>query len=192
MMLRRPSAHVALALAGALALVGALFAAAGPLARTVTAQRRGRAQVYLVQAQIPRNLSERALLGFARGRNVRRLMETTSEPIPQRKWLGDLVIAFNGPPGDLEFHVLFYDLTDGARRFVDDMSTYVNDRTQKTYVQRIRLERPKFKPNRRMELVVTVRREEVARASFDTIGEEVQRSGTVSFSDDDTHERARD
>ena len=119
-------------------------------------------------------------------------METTSEPIPQRRWLGDLVIAFNGPPGDLEFHVLFYDLTDGARRFVDDLSTYVNDRTQKTYVQRIRLERPKFKPNRRMELVVTVRREEVGRATFDMIGEEVQRSGTVSFSDDDTRARPRD
>jgi hypothetical protein len=59
-------------------------------------------------------------------------------------------------------------------------------------VQRIRLERPKFKPNRRMELVVTVRREEVGRANFDMIGEEVQRSGTVSFSDDDTRARSSD
>jgi hypothetical protein len=169
-----------------LVLVAALLVATGLVARPADAQRRLRAQIYLVQAPIPRGLQERALIGFARGRNARRVAETTGQPIPQRAWVGDLVIAFAAPPGDLEFHVLFYDLTDGGRRFVDDMSTYVNDRTQRTYVQRIRLERPKFKPNRHMELVVTVRREEVGRTTFDMIGEEVQRSGTVSFSDDDT------
>jgi|GEM_PF-880417 len=189
MKLRRLLAPVAPALVASL-LAAALLVATGTVTQPVDAQRRLRAQIYLTQAQIPRNLSERALIGFARGHNARRLQETTSEPIPQRKWLGDLVIAFAAPPGDLEFHVLFYDLTDGARRFVDDMSTYVNDRTQRTYVQRIRLERPKFKPNRRMELVVTVRREEVGRATFDMEGAEVQRSGTVSFSDDDTRRRA--
>lgn len=189
MKLRRLLAPVAPALVASL-LAAALLVATGTVTQPVDAQRRLRAQIYLTQAQIPRNLSERALIGFARGHNARRLQETTSEAIPQRKWLGDLVIAFAAPPGDLEFHVLFYDLTDGARRFVDDMSTYVNDRTQRTYVQRIRLERPKFRPNRRMELVVTVRREEVGRATFDMEGAEVQRSGTVSFSDDDTRRRA--
>lgn len=168
-----------------LVLVAALLVATGLVARPADAQPRLRAQIYLTQAQIPRNLSERALIGFARGHAARNMNETTSEAIPQRKWLGDLVIAFNAPPGDLEFHVLFYDLTDGARRFVDDMSTYVNDRSQRTYVQRVRLDRPKFKPNRRMELVVTVRREEVGRATFNMIGAEVQRSGTVSFGPDD-------
>lgn len=189
MKLRRLLAPVAPALVASL-IAAALLVGTGTVTQPVDAQRRLRAQIYLTQAQIPRNLSERALIGFARGHNARRLQETTSEAIPQRKWLGDLVIAFAAPPGDLEFHVLFYDLTDGARRFVDDMSTYVNDRTQRTYVQRIRLERPKFKPNRRMELVVTVRREEVGRATFDMEGAEVQRSGTVSFSDDDTRRRA--
>jgi len=189
MKLRRLLAPVAPALVASL-IAAALLVGTGTVTQPVDAQRRLRAQIYLTQAQIPRNLSERALIGFARGHNARRMQETTSEAIPQRKWLGDLVIAFAAPPGDLEFHVLFYDLTDGARRFVDDMSTYVNDRTQRTYVQRIRLERPKFKPNRRMELVVTVRREEVGRATFDMEGAEVQRSGTVSFSDDDTRRRA--
>ena len=170
----------------ALVLAGVLLATAGFAARPADAQPRLRAQIYLVQTPIPRGLSERALIGFARGRNARRVAETTSQPIPQRTWVGDMVIAFAAAPGDLEFHVLFYDLTDGGRRFVDDMSTYVNDRTQRTYVQRFSLARPKFKPNRRMELVVTVRREEVGRTTFDMIGEEIRRSGTVSFSDDDT------
>ena len=163
-----------------LVLVAALSVAVGLAARPVDAQRRARAQIYLTQARIPPNMTERSLIGFARGHAARNMNETTSEPIPQRKWLGDLVVAFSAPPGDLEFHVLFYDVTDGARRFVDDMSTYVNDRTQRTYVQRVRFERPKFRPNRRMELVVTVRREEVGRATFNMIGAEVQNSGTVS------------
>ena len=174
-------------IAPAALLLAALLAVAAFAAPPADAQRRLRAQIYLTQAQIPRSLTEASLIGFARGHAARRMAETTAEAIPQRKWLGNLVIAFAAPPGDLEFHVLFYDLTDGGRRFVDDMSTYVNDRTQRTYVQPIRLARPKFKPNRRMEMVVTVRREEVARSAFEMIGEEIQRSGTVSFSDDDTH-----
>ncbi len=97
MMFRRVPALAVPALAAV--LVVALLAAAGLVARPVDAQRRLRAQIYLTQAQIPRNLSERALIGFARGHNARQLHETTSEPIPQRKWLGDLVVAFAAPPG---------------------------------------------------------------------------------------------
>jgi hypothetical protein len=174
-------------------LAAAALLTSSAVGGSADAQRgRLRAQVYLVQAQIPRGMSERALIGFARSHHARRLMETTDSPLAQRKWLADLVISFTQPPGDLEFHVLFYDVTDGGRRFVDDMSTYVNDRTQKTYVQRIRLDRPKFKPNRRMELVVTVRREEVARLNFEMVGEEERRTGVVSFSDAETRRRNDD
>ncbi len=99
-----------------------------------------------------------------------------------------MITAFNRPPGDLEFHVLFYDIEDGARRFISDMSTFVNDRSQKTFVQRLRLERGDgrhdgFQPNRRMELVVTVRRREVGRKRFALIGEEIARTGRVDFSE---------
>ena len=70
------------------------------------------------------------------------------------------------------------------------MSTFVNDRAQKTFVQRINLDRGHtrhegFQPNRRMELVVTVRRAEVGRHEFDLIGEEIRRTGEVSFSDEE-------
>ncbi len=156
------------------------------------AQRRGgglRAQIYVVQAAIPRGNNERALLAFARGHNARRLTETTDVPIPERKWLGSLIVAFTAAPDDLEYHVIFYDVTGGDHRFIDDMTTLINDRSQRTYVQRLRLDRPKFRPNRRIEMVVTVKREEVGRATFDTVGDEEQRSGRVDFSDDDTRRR---
>jgi len=154
------------------------------------AQRGGlRANIYLTQARVPTKTTERGLIAFARGRQARVLRETTDTPLPQRKWLAEMVTSFNRPPGDLEFHVLFYDIHDGPRRFVEDMSTFVNDRSQKTFVQRVRLERPRFRPNRNMELVVTVRRMEVGRQRFGLVGEEPRRSGQVDFSDEDTHQR---
>lgn len=156
-------------------------------ARTAEAQRlRGR--IYLTQHEVPRGLSERQLLRWARGHDTTRLYETREDELDDREWRANLVISFNRPPDDLEFHVLFYDTQDGPRRFLRDMSTYVNDPHQKTYVQRIRLERPEFQPNRRTEMVVTVRRAEVARRSFHLLGEERRRSGEVSFSEDETPE----
>ena len=152
------------------------------------AQRGLRAQVYLTQQQPPRGQSERQLLAWARRANSMRLHETREGELDDREWRANLVIAFNRPPGDIEFHVLFYDTQDGPRRFLQDMSTYVNDANQETYVQRIKLERPEFQPNRRTELVVTVRRQEVARKSFHLLGEERQNSGEVSFSEEETPE----
>jgi hypothetical protein len=174
------------ALVGATLLVGAL-AAPPPAAE---GQRGLRAQVFLTQQRIPRNLSERQLVAFARRANARTLRETTDRPLPERKWTAEMVTSFNRPPGDLEFHVLWYDIEGGARRFVRDMSTYVSDREQATFVTRINLPRGQgraegFQPNRRYEAVVTVRRQEVGRMQVTLAGEEIARSGEVSFSDDE-------
>jgi hypothetical protein len=89
----------------------------------------------------------------------------------------------------MEFTVLFYDVNDGPRRFIEDMSTMVSNRNERTFVQQITLPRPAFKPNRQMELVVTVRREEVGRLKFGVVGDEPRRSGQVSFSDEETGAR---
>jgi hypothetical protein len=142
-----------------------------------------KAQVYLVQAKIPNKLTEKALIGFARKNANKLLREATDAPVKERKWQAEMVISFNAPVNDMEFQVLFYDIQDGPRRFVNDMSTMVNDRSQKTFVQKVTLPRPSFKPNRQMELVVTVKRAEVGRMKFGVIGEEIRRSGEVSFSD---------
>jgi len=142
-----------------------------------------RANVYLVQAAVPKNLTEKALLNFAHAHANKILRETTDTELKTRKWKAEMVVAFNMPVNDMEFAVLFYDIHDGPRRFVEDMSTMLNDRKQKTFVQKLTLARPQFKPNRNMELIVTVRREEVGRLKFGVAGEEAKRSGEVSFSD---------
>jgi len=154
---------------------------------SAAAQRGLRARVYLTQHQIPRRTTERGLINFARRHNARRLREITDKPIPEREWRANMVTSFNRAPGDLEFQVLFYDLEGGARRFVEPaLSTFISNRDEKTFVQRLRLERPRFEPNHRMELVVVVRRQEVGRHRFELVGERVRNSGEVSFGDDET------
>jgi len=145
-----------------------------------------KAQVYLCQRKIPKGLTERGLLGFMRKNNAKRLQETNEENMKERKFKAEMVTAFNRPVGDLEFHVLFYDVHDGPRIFIEDMSTFISDRTQKVFLQRIKLPRERFKPNRRMEMVVTVKRQEVGKHKFMTQGEKFQHSGKVDFADEDT------
>lgn len=145
-----------------------------------------KAQIYLTQAKIPTGLSEKGLIGFAHNNSMKFLHESTDEEVKKRKWKANLVVAFSRPVDDMEFQVLFYDIQDGPRRFIEDMSTMVNNRANKTFVQPISLARPTFKPNRQLELVVTVKRQEVGTLKFGVMGEEIKRSGQVSFSDEET------
>jgi hypothetical protein len=173
-----------------LVAIAALSLALGMLATSfvpsVGAQRL-HATVYVTQAVIPRGLTEKALIGFARGHQARIMQETTETDLAQRHWAGNMVVQFNTAPGDLEYHALFYDVTDGVRNFIDDMAIYVHDRDQRTYVQRINLARPRFRPNRRLEMVVTVAHAEVGNTRIEIRGEEVHHSGQVDFSEADTH-----
>ncbi|HJL19520.1 MAG TPA: hypothetical protein RMH99_27910 [Sandaracinaceae bacterium LLY-WYZ-13_1] len=150
--------------------------------------QRVRCRIYVTQARVPRTLSERGLIRFARRHRARRLRETNDEDLEEREWRANAVFAFNRPPGDLEFHALFYDITDGPRDFVREMSVFVSDRTQRTVLHRINLPRPTFEPNKRIEMVVTLRRQEVGRTRFELIGEEVQHTGMVDFSGGDDDE----
>lgn len=150
-----------------------------------------RARVHIVPGRLPAGMSEQQLLAHARRAASSRLRESDEAELDERGWNAELVIQFNRAPNDTEFHVLFYDTQDDTPRFVEDLSVYVNDRRERTYVHRIRLRRPRFRPNRRMEMVVTVRRDEVARESFQLVGEERERTGEVSFSDEETDPRQR-
>ncbi len=158
---------------------------------SVDAQRRRRgrgggirAQVYVTQNRIPSRMrSERALIGFARRNRARNLRERTDiTNIAERRWEADMVVAFNRPIGDMQFTAVFYQLIDGARKFIaPSLDIMVTGRDEKTFVNRIRLERPHFEPNERTEVVITVRRREVGRARFNVVGEHVRHSGEVNF-----------
>jgi hypothetical protein len=140
-----------------------------------------KAQIFLTQNKIPNTLSQSGLMGFARSHKTARLRESAEEKLEERKFMAEMVTQFNGAIGDREFHVLFYDVHGGSRQFVEDLATFIDKPDQKVFVQRIKLPRPRFKPNRRMELVVVVKRSEVGALKFITDGEEVHRSGVVDF-----------
>lgn len=145
-----------------------------------------RAKIFLTQKGIPRSLSESGVLRFAQSNKATRLLESTDRPVPDRQWRATLVASFNSPVGDSEFEVLFYDVQTAERRFIAPaMTVFVSDRNQRTIVHKLRLARPQFQPNRRLEMVVTVRRQEVGRYRFQILGDRVQHSGEVTFSDDE-------
>jgi hypothetical protein len=158
----------------------AVLLAASMLPRLVEAGSL-KANIFLTQHKIPNTTSEAGLLGFVKSHKAVRLAETSEEKIDERKFMAEMVTQFNAPPGDLEFHVLFYDITDGARQFIEDMSTFIDDKKQKVFLQRIKLPRPRFKPNRRLELVVTVKRAEVGSTKIIVDGEQKRNSGVVDF-----------
>lgn len=144
------------------------------------------AKIFLTQKGISRTLSEAGVIRFAAANKATRLREDSSMPITDRHWRANLVVQFNRPVGDSEFEVLFYDIQTPERKFIAPaMTVFVNDRSQRTIVHKLRLERPQFEPNRRLEMVVTVRRQEVGRYRFQILGDRVQHSGEVTFSDDE-------
>jgi hypothetical protein len=145
-----------------------------------------RARIYLTQKGVSRSLSESGVLRFAQANKATRLWETGDPQIEEREWRATLVANFNAPVGDSEFEVLFYDIQTAERKFLaPTMTVFVNDRNQRTIVHSIRLKRPQFEPNRRIEMVVTVRRQEVGRYRFQILGDRVQYSGEVTFTDDE-------
>ena len=144
------------------------------------------AKIYLTQKGISRSLSEAGVIRFAAANKATRLRESTDAPIEDRQWRANLVVRFNQPVGDSEFEVLFYDIQTPDRKFIAPaMTVFVNDRSQRTIVHKLRLKRPQFEPNRRLEMVVTVRRQEVGRYRFQILGDRVQHSGEVTFTDDE-------
>ena len=166
-------------------LFAALIAAVTPW-QDADAASGLRAKIFLTQKGIPRSLSESGVVRFAAGNKATRLRETSDAPIEDRQWRANLVVNFNRAVGDSEFEVLFYDIQTADRKFIAPaMTVFVNDRNQRTIVHKLRLNRPQFEPNRRLEMVVTVRRQEVGRYRFQILGDQVQHSGEVTFSDDE-------
>jgi hypothetical protein len=144
------------------------------------------AKIILTQRGISRSLSESGVIRFASANKATRLLESTDAPVEDRHWNANLVVRFSQPVGDSEFEVLFYDIQTAERKFIAPaMTVFVNDRNQRTIVHKLRLKRPQFEPNRRLEMVVTVRRQEVGRYRFQILGDRVQHSGEVTFSDDE-------
>ncbi|MEZ4335996.1 MAG: hypothetical protein R3B82_05155 [Sandaracinaceae bacterium] len=153
------------------------LALAGPLAPAGRARQRLRCQIHVTQAAI-RGTSQ--VLGLiAAAATAQRLRGLTGEP-RRARWHG-AVFASPAPPGDRQFHALFYDRDRLPELHPRDERSSRADRTQRTVLHRINLPRPTFRPNKRIEMVVTVHRQEVGSTRFIVDGEEIppQRPGRL-------------
>ncbi len=156
----------------ALLTAAAILVALATVAPLASAQGGLHASVFLVQGNVPRLPSLAQLLRFARSHQARQFHEITDKPLPQRRWDGTVVISFNRPLGDIEYGILFYDVTRGASDFISPpMSVMVNNRNESTFVQPVHLDRPRFRPNRDIEIRITVRRQEVGSVKTHLVGE---------------------
>lgn len=174
------------AVAASIASLLVLAVAAHP----ATAQATARATVYVVAGSVPRSVgSASRLLAYARSHRARQLQESTEEPMDQRHWYADVVIQFSRPLTERAFTILLYDVTDGERSLLGAPVDSVVGRDQTIIVQNIRIDRPRARPNRDVEAVVTVRRQEVGRARFRIVGEARRGNGSLDFTQTDPEAR---
>ena len=152
-------------------LVAGLIGVSGLAAETAGAIRL-KAKVYIVKEKVPRGLGDKELVAFARKNQVKQIEESGKGAVKERRWRAYVVVVFNAPPGRLEYEMAFYDVQKGLRILVERHSILLSSSDEKNYVQRLVLKRPKYKPNRRMELVVAVGGQEVGRVKFKLVGEE--------------------
>ncbi len=139
-------------------------------------------EIYFTQAKIPGRISEQGLKGFMRGHHSRAIQE---EP-DHKKWKFQLGVFLRREAGDLEAHLLFYDVERGREEFVSEMTVFLSDRTENTFLQPVTLERPMFKPMNRYMAALQIRRQRLARKDFELIGQRDERTGVVAFSDTET------
>jgi hypothetical protein len=137
----------------------------------------------MVQGRVPRNLDTRALTSFGRSHAARHLRETRGGPIADRLWVAKLIVNFGRPIGDVQFDVLYYDVT-GRRTLITTQEMFVNDRTQQAFTNNVRLRRPMFSPGQKIEAVVTLRHREVASTRFELDGEVPRANNNLDFTGD--------
>ncbi len=147
------------------------------------------AQVFLFQEKLPDQGSKRGkrfnLIKFAKRHRAKFLKETEEAKLRDRRWIAKMVVAFPKPPGDSQLNLVYYDISSG-RRFITSQTVFLRgSRTEKHFLQTIKLYREEFIPNRPVELVVTMGQYEVGRTKFTPRGAVPKRNNKIDFSDDE-------
>ena len=172
---------------GGLLLAAALLALASLSSGPSPAEGQGRntAQIYVVQGRVPSSFPGKdGALKFGRKNHRNTLQEVTGVPVKDRSWLARLVIQFQRPLGDWEYDILYFEKKGAQRELIGSVVTvHVSDRNERTFIQRIELKRPEFKPKSKIELALRVRGRKTGTRNITLAGEElrVRYSGSVDF-----------
>jgi len=168
----------------------ALVVAFAALLATVSPMHRAFAQVratlFVVAGDLPRGLgSSDQVLRYARGHRARTLNESNEPERDQRHWNATVVTQFTRPFTDRNFTLLFYDVTDNPRAMVGSpMDIFVRG-AETIVASDVRMERPRFRPARDIEIVLTVRRQEAGRVRVRLNGEVPRGNGSLDFTSGD-------
>jgi hypothetical protein len=145
---------------------------------------QGRFAMYVLRDRVPSTIqSLNDLKRFARSHQARELRETNADrPMSERRWEATLVITFPQTPPHYEYQIFYYDLTERTPRQIGgEEDVRVTNRGETTFVHDIRLPRGEFRPNKDIAIVIVVDRRELGRARVRLLGEVVQNSGEVDF-----------
>jgi hypothetical protein len=157
------------------------LAPAGP-AQAASAADTFAGQVVITQRSIPyRFASQGAQIAWCRSARQKVVSAEKVDGKETGKWKLNYMIFFKAPINDVQVDVAFYDVTDGAPRLIDTTTQYLNTRKERIIVADIELEKPKFSPNRKIEMRVLNRGTTHAKAQFFLKGDGPRYSGKVTF-----------
>ncbi len=162
------------------------FLAAGVLCLALPALARApadsfRRSIKIYTRPIPAFASEDQATSWYQTFGVDRIPRT-----PDGSWAFQAVVFLSSPIDDFEVQLLFYDVSDGPRRFIRSTTAMVADRSTRVIKKQLALRQPEFHPQRYYEVVATRRRQEVTRPMRFWLGGAVDRGPQrVEFTEDE-------
>ena len=110
----------------------------------------------------------------------------------KKQWRVFFAAFFKQPVNDLEISIRVYDITNGAKRLVDNFEQYLSSNTARAYVSDVKLARGDgaqgYDPNTKLLMVMESKGRTLAQTTFYIQGEAKKYKGVVDFSEDETKE----
>jgi hypothetical protein len=111
-----------------------------------------------------------------------------------KQWRVFFAAFFKQPANDIEVSIRVYDVTNGARRLVDNFEQYLSSAATRAYVSDVKLKRGDgtqgYDPNSKLLMVMESKGRTLAQATFFIQGEAKKYKGVVDFSEEETKEGA--
>jgi len=109
-----------------------------------------------------------------------------------KQWRVFFAAFFKQPVNDIEISIRVYDVTNGARRLVDNFEQYLSSAATRAYVSDVKLKRGDgsqgYDPNTKLLMVMETKGRPLAQATFYIQGEAKKYKGVVDFSEPETGE----
>ena len=107
-----------------------------------------------------------------------------------KQWRVFFAAFFKQPVNDIEISIRVYDVTNGAKRLVDNFEQYLSSSATRAYVSDVKLKRGDgsqgYDPNTKLLMVMENKGRALAQATFYIQGEAKKYKGVVDFSEPET------